>query len=451
MSRTAALASGIFISLALALRIATESTTIVGYLMLAVYALLGRRQAIEALALSWLFGMFNPGIAAEATAASALRYVVLLSAATSVLVRSRALRENLRAGRVTTMTLLLGLFFVVHAVLFSPVVDVSVLKAVSWTLAMATLIAAWTGLNEEGRAALADRIFGGLTLLMIVSLPLLTLPVGYLRNGTGFQGVLNHPQAFGPAMALLGAWAAGRMLGERRPPWSLVLVVGACLVLVILSEARTAGFALVLAMAIAVVTVSRLSGRPMRAILPGLKSRRVAFIAALAASGAIVSAAQLERVVTDFIAKSGRAEVGSALEAYERSRGGKMEEMWANIQQKPFQGIGFGVASDPRDMDVPRDPVLGLPTSAPIEKGVLPLAVLEEVGLIGFLMVAAWVLILLRRSAQGGIVPFAVALTALLLNLGEANLFSPGGMGLLSLVLIGWAFASGYKLNRVPR
>src|SRR5690606_22400808 len=215
MSRTAALASGIFISLALALRIATESTTIVGYLMLAVYALLGRRQAIEALALSWLFGMFNPGIAAEATAASAVRDVVLLSAATSVLVRSRALRENLRAGRVTTMTLLLGLFFVVHAVLFSPVVDVSVLKAVSWTLAMATLIAAWTGLNEEGRAALADRIFGGLTLLMIVSLPLLTLPVGYLRNGTGFQGVLNHPQAFGPAMALLGAWAAGRMLGER--------------------------------------------------------------------------------------------------------------------------------------------------------------------------------------------------------------------------------------------
>src|SRR5690606_3667616 len=194
-----------------------------------------------------------------------------------------------------------------------------------------------------------------------------------------------------------------------------------------------------------------LSGRPMRAILPGLKSRRVAFIAALAASGAIVSAAQLERVVTDFIAKSGRAEVGSALEAYERSRGGKMEEMWANIQQKPFQGIGFGVASDPRDMDVPRDPVLGLPTSAPIEKGVLPLAVLEEVGLIGFLMVAAWVLILLRRSAQGGIVPFAVALTALLLSLGEANLCSPGGMGLLSLVLIGWAFASGYNLNRVPR
>src|SRR5690606_11413311 len=106
---------------------------------------------------------------------------------------------------VTTMTILLGLFFIVHAVLFSSVVDVSVLKAVSWTLAMATLIAAWRGLNDEERIALADRVFRGLTLLMIVSLPLLVLPVGYLRNGTGFQGVLNHPQAFGPTMALLGA------------------------------------------------------------------------------------------------------------------------------------------------------------------------------------------------------------------------------------------------------
>ncbi len=148
--------------------------------MLAAYALTGRRQAIEALALSWLFGMLNPGIAAEASAAFVLRYLVLLSAAASVLARSSALRESLRVNRLTMMTLVLGLFLVVHAVLFSPVVDVSVLKAVSWTLAMATLIAAWTGLNEEEGAALADRVFRGLTLLMIVSLPLLALPVGYL-------------------------------------------------------------------------------------------------------------------------------------------------------------------------------------------------------------------------------------------------------------------------------
>jgi hypothetical protein len=177
--------------------------------------------------------------------------------------------------RGTMITVLLGLFFIVHALLFSPIVDVSVLKSVSWTLAMATLIAAWLGLREEERSAVADNIYIGLVVLMIVSLPLLALSVGYLVNKTGFQGVLNHPQAFGSTMALLGAWAASRMLGKRQPPWSAVALVGACLVLVLLSEARTAGFALVLGVGSAAVLAPSVSGRSVRAVLPGLRSKRV--------------------------------------------------------------------------------------------------------------------------------------------------------------------------------
>lgn len=451
MSRVAFSVMGSVPLFALLMRIASSPTADFAYLVISAYALFSRRQAIEALSLSWLFSMLNPGIAAEATAAPIGRYAVLLAAAVSVLARSKVLRESGRISRLTMTTLLLGGFFVIHAVLFSPVVDVSVLKAASWALAMTTLVAAWTGLTEAERAALADRIFRGLVVVMLVSLPLIALPVGYLRNGTGFQGVLNHPQAFGPTMALLGAWAASRMLGEKKPSWLLVALVGACLVLVVLSEARTAGFALVLGMVVAVVTVSGLSGRPVRVVLPGLRSRRVVLVAALALVGAILSAAQLEALVTDFIAKSGRAEVHSALEAYERSRGGKMEEMWANIEKKPLQGIGFGVASDPRDMQVARDPVLGVPTGAPIEKGVLPLAILEEVGLLGFALVAAWMWMLLRRGARGGIAPVAVTLTALFLNLGEATFFSPGGFGLLSLLLVAWAFASGSsRRDRAP-
>ena len=55
---------------------------------------------------------------------------------------------------------------------------------------------------------------------------------------------------------------------------------------------------------------------------------------------------------------------------------------------------------------------------------------------------------LMRRSARGGLVPVTVGLTALLMNMGEATLFSPGGMGLLSLILLGWAFASSQARGR---
>ena len=120
-----------------------------------------------------------------------------------------------------------------------------------------------------------------------------------------------------------------------------------------------------------------------------------------------------------------------------------MDPMWENIEVDPFFGIGFGIASQADEMEVTRDPLLGLPTGAAVEKGVLPLAVWEEVGLIGSIGVIAWILMLLSRGARGGVTPLAVAITTLLLNLGESTLFSPGGLGLISLVLIGWIFSAG--------
>ena len=133
-----------------------------------------------------------------------------------------------------------------------------------------------------------------------------------------------------------------------------------------------------------------------------------------------------------------RNESASIVQGYEKSRGGLIDAMLRNISSTPLQGIGFGIASNPDEMVVQRDPVLGLPTGAVIEKGVLPIAVLEEIGLFGFVLFAVWVVMVIQRSARAGFAQFAVCMTALLLNLGECTLFSPGGMGLLSLILFGW-------------
>lgn len=186
----------------------------------------------------------------------------------------------------------------------------------------------------------------------------------------------------------------------------------------------------------------RLAGLPIRLALPGLRSRRTFFVISLAMVGVVIAGAKLESVATNFIAKRNRSNATTLLTAYEDSRGFKIDEMWANITAKPLQGIGFGIASEPLMMEIERDPILDLPVSAAVEKGVMPVAVLEEVGLAGFVAVVLWVFMLMRRSARGGLAPVTVGLTALLMNMGEATLFSPGGMGLLSLILIGWAFAS---------
>ena len=142
---------------------------------------------------------------------------------------------------------------------------------------------------------------------------------------------------------------------------------------------------------------------------------------------------------------------GTLLTGLKTLGGGLIGEMWQNIKEKPFTGIGFGIASDVHEMNVQRDPLLGLPLGAPIEKGVLPVAVLEEVGLFGLGFVVAWLWSFLRYWIRGGVVPVSVGLTILLLNMGEATLFSPGGMGLLSLILIGWVVACGQRGAETPQ
>jgi hypothetical protein len=433
--------------IAILMRVASTPTANASYLVIACYALLGRAQAIHALVLSWLFSMLSPGLAAEATAASVGRYAVLATAAGSVLLRSGFLVE-FRVSPMVMMTGLLGLFIVGHSILFSPMVDVSVLKAVSWTTAAMTVFSAWGNLSLNQREQVSHQVFGGLILLMLVSLPLVVLPIGYLRNDTGFQGVLSHPQAFGPTMALLGAWAASQVLGSRKPSWGYVTLVSACLVLVMLSETRTAGIAKILSVVLAAVTVSVFARRRIRSLLPGLASRRINLILGIALIGALFTAPSLWAALETYLDK--RSESTGLAEAYQVSRGALIDSMLENIEAHFWTGIGFGIASQPAEMIVERDPILNLPIGAAIEKGVLPIAVLEELGAFGFFAAGLWLWTVMRRAASGGVVSLAVLLCALLLNLGENLLFSPGGMGLLLLVLIGWSANARNDLQRGP-
>jgi len=422
----------------IALRVSGEAAANVSYMAVAAYALLGRMEAVQALALSWLFSMLSPGIAPEAAFASIGRYAIVATSALSVIWRAGWLRGTLRVSRVTMLTLMLGGFLVLHSLIFSPITDVSVLKAISWTVTTAALLGAWGGLAQQEQVRLTTWVFGALVGVMLLSLPLLFTPLGYLRNGTGFQGILNHPQGFGPTMALLGAWTGARMLGERNPSWALVLLAGGCLVLVVLSEARTAGLAMVLGLGAAVLLVPGLAGRRVRDMLPGLMSKRVFLAVGASAVAALMAGAMLTDRLSNFLDKRGEG-AASVIDAYGQSRGPLIEDMLDNIKSGPFTGIGFGIASAPDLMMVDRDPVLGLPTGAAIEKGVLPLAVLEEIGVFGAAAVLAWLFMVVRRASRTSVAALSLVLTTLLLNFGENTFFSPGGLGLLPLILLAWA------------
>lgn len=221
---------------------------------------------------------------------------------------------------------------------------------------------------------------------------------------------------------------------EQKPLWRDIFLVALCLVYVVLSQARTAGLAMLFGLLGSAVFSPLFSGVPRRHLLPGLRSKRFLALALLAISGIIVAGPLLASKLTSYLFKGSGAT--SFIEAANASRGHLVEKMYWNIQEKPWTGIGFGIASESENMEVERDPVLGLPLGAPVEKGVLPVAVLEELGLVGALAVLGWLLVMLRRSARAGVQQFSVVVTLLLVNFGESMFFSVGGMGMLLLILL---------------
>ena len=430
----------------LTLRIASEATANASFFLLAAYAFFGRSQVIQAMALSWLFSVFSGGakggIAPLASQAAIGRYAVVFAAALSICMRSILTSGMGRVSLPIITTLLFGVFIFFHSCLMSTVVEVSVLKATVWMVALLTLLSAWEGLSVERRRRLHTQLIWLLMAILLCSFPLLFLPLGYLTNGTGFQGVLNQPQGFGPTMAVLSTFVIIGFLAKHQPQWRDFPLVLACLVMVVMSHARTAGLALVLGVATTAILAPMLMRQSSASALPGLRHTKTLLMLLSLSLCALAGLAlggeeKLSNVLESFLSKGGESSNLSTV--YENSRGGLIHGMLDNIVATPWSGIGFGVASNPWNMEVERDPNLGLPTGASIEKGVMPIAVLEEIGIPGFLFFLVWLWLLIQRAGRQGIMELAAVMVVLFINLGESTLFSTSGYGMINLIVLSWA------------
>lgn len=397
------------------------------YFVLAGYALFGRVQLIQSLTLLWLFSFIGPAITPMASGASVLRYMVIAAAAVSLLLHEYMKISFRRISLLVFATLCLGVFMFIHSILFSLITDVSILKIFPWLIVILVLIFAWKGLDNRERTRLETLLFGGLAVLMLICLPMAFTDIGYIRNGYAFQGILDSSQSWGLIMAILASWLIGRLSEEVQYRWLYMILLGISVVLLVMSATRTAGLALVLAVSGASIFyfATRVS------ILSFIRTTFVVFTISM------VAWFNFSDQLTTFIFK--KDNVANVSEIGEASRGVLVFPMITNIVENPMTGIGFGIASQPSKRVIHRDSTFGIPVGAPVEKGVTPLAVLEELGVLGLIVVLLWVWMLIRRSYQSGFTPFLVLSTILFTNLGEASLFSTGGMGLLFLVFLAWS------------
>lgn len=395
--------------------------TVVG-IACCIWALFGPDKAAMAITLLALVRFSNPALVSFSGNLSMVSWVLLLIAMV------RYLPWGLM--HVTNRLLPVMMFSLVAISLSmatSSAIDISLLKIMSFMIGALTTISIYNKMNSN---EVLNVILWILALaFMVVVFSLLTLvnhDIAYNLNGVGFQGMLNHPQTLGTFLAPVTAFIAGRYVFARNDLITVELLLALLVaVLIIMSQARTAAVSAFLSVAVTVFFVGT------RAINAKMKSTRSTLVKAIGGAITLLLILLLYQPAQDamvgFIYKRDSENIEQALSSRLRGYSSQLE----NFMSSPIIGHGFGVYPGPTPSKGEVKYFMGIPISAAVEKGFLPTAVLEEVGLIGtivflYMIIAITIPVLKNKDPTW----MCVYLACLFINFGEAVFFAIGGMGI---------------------
>jgi hypothetical protein len=305
--------------------------------------------------------------------------------------------------------------------------ELSLFKTFNWIIITILLV---LGSNIFNYCTKIFNVF----LICLLILSIITIPfpaISYARDNAGFQGIINHPQSFAVLLSLLTVFSFSN--SKNKSKWLLIIVV---IILLYLTRART-GFLTLLALILPLTIKSLYELITLKfssIILRLLNYIKPFFLLTLICSFGVmyIGSDQLKKLIY----KSD--ENTNIEEALEDSRGFIMKQQISNFKNNPIFGIGFGIAnSDSHEQKVKN--FNGIPINASTEKANLPLALLEETGIIGFITVIPFIFFITNKLDIVKIFWIAILLS----NLSEFTFFSYGSFGLLSGVII----SKIYKIN----
>lgn len=402
------------------------------------YALIGTRSALRALFLVAAVRVLNPAVAQVLPEAGALAWIVVLVASLRIL---SACRES--DFSALWPLLIYAAVVALLAVAASANASISLMKLLTFTLSSAAALVGFRQLEKEQHERIMRWISSLWFSVAALSLPAYMFPsVGYTVNNEGFQGILNHPQAFGVVLAPAAVYFTVLASEARhKGAWILSVSAAAIWAMIFTSHARTAVIAAFFSL-VAAVLVAGADEDPARKALRRRLLRLLFFVISLAVIG-IVSLGPVRNAFTGFVYKGEEKVHGDVGEAFYDSRGKGVQALWENFLEKPITGHGFQVYPS-GDFPGGIKRVWGIPVSASVEKGFVFVAALEETGVVG----AAFLLLLLASlyrtvAASNDVRWVAVFLSCLFVNFGEGVFFAAGGLGLYFWLLIGLCASRG--------
>lgn len=244
---------------------------------------------------------------------------------------------------------------------------------------------------------------------------------------TLFAGITFHSQALGPLCACLFSLVLADMLFVERKLVKLHLLLLLLLpCIMFMTRSRTALLAFLVGCFMIFVFASKRANVSLRI---KLWIRRTVAVSVFFLCFAAIIAEVSGNMVTRWIKKTD--DVGeldrNLVDAVTNTRMGLFELSLDEFRRNPMFGMGFQVNY--------QTPVFyqqskGLVLSAPVEKGLLPMMVLGEGGVVGALIFLVFLVVFYYKSLRRGyIVTLSLFTVFLATNIGEATFFSPGGAG----------------------
>jgi len=328
------------------------------------------------------------------------------------------------------------LYILIQSFFKNQLAEISIFKIINWSALIILLMNCWMKIDKKEFYRLSKNIFYFFTLIIISSLFLIKSKFGYIQNIDLFQGILMHPQTFGIAIAIFGLII---FTGFPYKFNSIILNLSLGLLvfcMLILSNSRTG----ILAFSLAIII-----GLLINPTFDNIKKKytntsKIFYLLSLIVIPFFIiiifkfsNFANID-FLQNIITKSGNTEETFLIDAYLDSRGHIFEKSYDNIKVNFFSGIGFGIGSDLETFRVARDPFFGIPYSAPIEKGNIFIAILEELGVFGLLIFIFFQFKCFLNLCDSSFKALPMFSIILFLNLGEYSFFSTGGVGNLLMI-----------------
>ncbi len=340
------------------------------------------------------------------------------------------------------------------AVGWAPIV--SFLKLILFFLVIMSLLGVANEVIYSSRAQLPKlraMIFALVTFIILGSILLIPFPAISQLQGEEyleavakgqvvtslFKGMTFHSQSLGPLVAYVATFVfADWALAVRKKSYLHLLVLCMCPILIFKTSSRTAMGAFLFGLLCVSYCVMRERGI---GIHWRAKVKTSIFLIATLLAVSVAVVPSLRDGATKYLLKGAAHSTDSVtVTQIMSSRQGLIDEAIHNFKKSPIIGNGFQVNTDKIGWKAKswKDYL-----SAPVEKGVWVIAILEEGGVVGMTLFLVFVVgvgtqLFIRRAY----ISFSLFATFLVSNLGEFTIFSTSGAGgfYWTLLLIGAAF-----------